>query len=184
MARSPVDPPGDGDPRSSPVYTPEVIEEIQEKAQLARYRIRGFGTLRRKPLPSLDDLTFLPASLTRIPLEGYREKCVTATVLGTRYAEQPIHLEIPVMITGMSYGALSFNAKVALAKASTIVGSSTTSAARTGWSSRSGKAPSPARAASCSGRRCLRRSRASASCPRGWTSARPRATRTSSGPTT
>ncbi|CAN5568426.1 hypothetical protein BH20CHL7_BH20CHL7_16050 [soil metagenome] len=84
---------GDGGPvrdpqgvRTSPVYTPSVIGEIQEKAALGRYLIRGFGTLRSKPLPSLDDLTFLPASLTRIPLEGYREKCVTTTVLGTRFA--------------------------------------------------------------------------------------------------
>jgi glutamate synthase domain-containing protein 2 len=113
--------------RHSPVYSPDVIAEIQEKAELGRYRIRGFGTLRTRPLPSLDDLTFLPASLTRIPLEGYRERCETATVLGTRHAEQPIRLQIPVMITGMSYGALSFNAKVALARGASAVGSSTTS---------------------------------------------------------
>ena len=69
--------------RVSPIYTPQVIEEIQDKAQLGRYRIRGFGTLRQKPLPSLDDLTFLPASLTRIPLEGYRERCETKTILGS-----------------------------------------------------------------------------------------------------
>ena len=31
---------------ASPVYTPEVIEDIQVKAELGRYRIRGFGTLR------------------------------------------------------------------------------------------------------------------------------------------
>ena len=113
--------------RVSPVYTPQVIEEIQDKALLGRYRIRGFGTLRQKPLPSLDDLTFLPASLTRIPLEGYRERCETKTVLGSRFAEQPVELEIPVMITGMSYGALSYNAKVALAKGASAVGTSTTS---------------------------------------------------------
>jgi glutamate synthase domain-containing protein 2 len=113
--------------RVSPVYTPQVIEEIQDKAQLGRYRIRGFGTLREKPLPSLDDLTFLPASLTRIPLEGYRERCETTTILGTRSAERPIQLDIPIMITGMSYGALSFNAKVALAKGAAMVGTSTTS---------------------------------------------------------
>ena len=35
--------------RVSPVYTPQVIEEIQDKALLGRYRIRGFGTLRRNP---------------------------------------------------------------------------------------------------------------------------------------
>lgn len=113
--------------RQSPVYTPRVIEEIQDKAALGRYRIRGFGTLRERPLPSLDDLTFLPASLTRIPLEGYRERCETTTVLGTRQAERPITLQIPVMITGMSYGALSLNAKVALARGAASVGSSTTS---------------------------------------------------------
>ncbi len=113
--------------RVSPVYTPAVIEEIQDKALLGRYRIRGFGTLRQKPLPSLDDLTFLPASLTRIPLEGYRERCETKTVLGTRHAERPLELAIPVMITGMSYGALSFNAKVALARGASTVGTSTTS---------------------------------------------------------
>ena len=115
------------DERTSPIYTPQVIAEIQEKASLGRYRIRGFGTLRPRPLPSLDDLTFLPASLTRIPLEGYREKCVTTTVLGTRFAEQPMRIDIPVMITGMSYGALSYNAKVALARGASAVGSSTTS---------------------------------------------------------
>jgi methylamine---glutamate N-methyltransferase subunit C len=113
--------------RTSPVYTPSVIGEIQEKAELGRYIIRGFGTLRSRPLPSLDDLTFLPASLTRIPLEGYRERCVTTTVLGTRFAEKPIRLDIPIMITGMSYGALSYNAKVALARGASAVGSSTTS---------------------------------------------------------
>ncbi len=113
--------------RTSPVYTPSVIGEIQEKAALGRYLIRGFGTLRSRPLPSLDDLTFLPASLTRIPLEGYREKCVTTTVLGTRFAEQPITLDIPVMITGMSYGALSLNAKIALARGASRMGTSTTS---------------------------------------------------------
>lgn len=113
--------------RVSPVFTRAVIDDIQEKAELGRYRIRGFGTLRDRPLPSLDDLTFLPASLTRIPLEGYRERCVTTTVLGTKYASKPIELDIPIMITGMSFGALSHNAKEALARGSARVGSSTTS---------------------------------------------------------
>ena len=116
-----------GPMRMSPVYTSRVIEEIQDKAQLGRYRIRGFGTLRERPLPSLDDLTFLPASLTRIPLEGYRERCETKTILGTRNAARPIEIDIPIMITGMSFGALSWNAKVALARGAAAVGTSTTS---------------------------------------------------------
>ena len=112
--------------RQSGIYSPDVIEDIQTKAELGRYRIRGFGTLRTRPMPTLDDLVFIPCTLTRIPLEGYREKCSTRTVLGTRHAKKPIVLDTPVMVTGMSYGALSYNAKVALAQGASRVGSSTT----------------------------------------------------------
>jgi glutamate synthase domain-containing protein 2 len=111
---------------ASGTYTPAVIEDIQVKAELGRYRIRGFGTLRPRTWATFDDLTFIPCGLTRIPLEGYREQCSTKTVLGARYAEKPIELDIPVMITGMSFGALSYNAKVALARGARAAGSSTT----------------------------------------------------------
>jgi len=112
--------------RTSQIYRPEVMDDIHVKAELGRYRFRGFGTLRPQPLPSFDDLTFLTCSLTRIPLEGYRERCSTQTVLGGRRAKHPLELDIPVMITGMSWGALSYNAKVALAMGARRVGSSTT----------------------------------------------------------
>jgi methylamine---glutamate N-methyltransferase subunit C len=112
--------------RPSGTYQPEVIEDIQTKAETGLYRIRGYGTLRPRHWATFDDLTFLPCSLTRIPLEGYREKCSTTTVLGTRFARRPITLDIPVMITGMSWGALSYNAKVALARGAASVGSSNT----------------------------------------------------------
>src|SRR5881396_2068885 len=110
----------------SGTFSPEVMDDIHAKAELGRYRIRGFGTLRERRWPTFDDLTFLPCTLTRIPLEGYREKCSTQTVLGKRYAPKPIALDIPVMITGMSWGALSYNAKVALARGASAVGSSNT----------------------------------------------------------
>ena len=113
-------------PQTSGTFTPAIIEDIQIKAELARYRIRGFGTLRPRTWATLDDLTFLPCGLTRIPLEGYRESCSTKTILGTRFAEKPVELDIPVMVTGMSYGALSFNAKVALARGARMAGTSTT----------------------------------------------------------
>src|SRR6266536_973803 len=112
--------------QSSGTYTPAVIEDIQVKAELGRYRIRGFGTLRPRTWATFDDLTFVPCGLTRIPLEGYRESCSTKTILGTRHAEKPIELDIPVMVTGMSYGALSYNAKVALARGARLAGTSTT----------------------------------------------------------
>jgi glutamate synthase domain-containing protein 2 len=118
---------GDPSPReTSGTFTPAVIEDIQIKAELARYRIRGFGSLRPRKWATFDDLTFIPATLTRIPLEGYRESCSTRTVLGTRIASRPIELEIPLMVTGMSYGALSRNAKAALARGARRAGTSTT----------------------------------------------------------
>src|SRR6266567_4531995 len=110
----------------SGIFQPVVIEDIQTKAESGLYLIRGYGTLRPLRWATFDDLTFLPCSLTRIPLEGYREKCSTKTVLGHRFAHKPIELDIPVMITGMSWGALSYNAKVALARGASAVGSSNT----------------------------------------------------------
>ncbi len=110
----------------SGLFSSRVIEDIQTKAETGIYRIRGYGTLRERRWATFDDLTFLPCSLTRIPLEGYREKCSSKTVLGTRYAEKPIELDVPIMITGMSWGALSYNAKVALAKGASAIGSSNT----------------------------------------------------------
>src|SRR5208337_4047346 len=98
--------------KSSGTFSPEVIEDIQVKAELGRYRIRGFGALRERRWATFDDLTFIPGTLTRIPLEGYRERCEMKTVLGKRSARKPIELEIPIMIAGMSWGALSYNAKV------------------------------------------------------------------------
>lgn len=112
--------------KHSHVYSPEVIADIQAKAEVGHYRIRGFGLLRPRVWATFDDLTFVPCGLTRIPLEGYREKCSTKTVLGTRYAEKPIELDIPIMVAGMSWGALSLHAKTALAKGTALVGSSNT----------------------------------------------------------
>jgi methylamine---glutamate N-methyltransferase subunit C len=109
---------------ASAIWSPAVIEDIQLKAQLGRYRLQGFSTHRR--VPSFDDLTFVPCTLSRVPLEGYRERCETRTVLGSRYASKPVVLDRPITISGMSYGALSRTAKVALGKAATRLGISTT----------------------------------------------------------
>ncbi|MBI3978877.1 MAG: FMN-binding glutamate synthase family protein [Chloroflexi bacterium] len=110
--------------RHSPLWAPHVIEDIQVKAELGHYRIRGMSPLRR--LPSFDDLTFIPSTLSRVPLEGYREKCVTRTELGGRHGARPVVIETPITIAGMSFGALSRNAKVALGRAASRVGTSTT----------------------------------------------------------
>src|SRR5208337_1984789 len=57
---------------------------------------------------------------------GYRERCGTEVVLGGRFAKKPIHLKIPVTIAGMSFGSLSGNAKEALGRGASAMGTSTT----------------------------------------------------------
>src|SRR5580700_11356267 len=95
-------------------FNADALAYIQQAAERGLYDIRGMGAKRK--VPSFDDLVFLTASLTRYPLEGYREKCLTRTVLGTRFARKPIELEIPITIAGMSFGALSARAKEAIGR--------------------------------------------------------------------
>ncbi|MFX1675910.1 FMN-binding glutamate synthase family protein [Paraburkholderia sp. A2WS-5] len=102
----------------------KTINYIQNAAAHGLYEIRGLGAKRH--VPHFDDLLFLGASLSRYPLEGYREKCTTKTVLGTRFAKKPIELAIPITVAGMSFGALSANVKEALGRAATEMGTSTT----------------------------------------------------------
>src|SRR5207253_964415 len=73
-----------------------------------------------------DDLVFLAGCASRYPLEGYREKCHTTTVLGTRFAKKPVDLAIPITVAGMSFGSLSAHVKEALGRAATELGTSTT----------------------------------------------------------
>jgi glutamate synthase domain-containing protein 2 len=110
--------------RESATFDRLTIQEIQRAAETGIYDIRGGGTKRK--LPHFDDLLLLGASVSRYPLEGYREKCGTDVILGNRFAKKPLHLKIPVTIAGMSFGALSANAKEALGRGATIAGTSTT----------------------------------------------------------
>jgi glutamate synthase domain-containing protein 2 len=105
-------------------FSRTVIDYIQHAAATGLYEIRGLGAKRH--LPHFDDLVFLAGSASRYPLEGYREKCTTKTVLGTRFAKRPIELAIPITFAGMSFGSLSAHVKEALGRAATELGTSTT----------------------------------------------------------
>ncbi len=110
--------------RESATFDRDVIHAIQRAAREGIYDIRGFGAKRR--VPHFDDLLVLGASVSRYPLEGYRERCDTNVTLGTRFAKKPLELKIPVTIAGMSFGALSAPAKEALGRGASEVGTSTT----------------------------------------------------------
>jgi glutamate synthase domain-containing protein 2 len=111
-------------PRESATFDQAAIAEIHRAAATGIYDIRGGGAKRK--VPHFDDLLFLGASMSRYPLEGYREKCDTSVTLGDRFAKKPIKLKIPVTIAGMSFGSLSGSAKEALGRGATLAGTSTT----------------------------------------------------------
>ncbi|MGI9408646.1 MAG: FMN-binding glutamate synthase family protein [Hyphomicrobiaceae bacterium] len=105
-------------------FPESVIAEIQRAADTGVYDIRGLGA--RRHVPSFDDLLFLGASMSRYPLEGYREACGTDVVLGSRFAAKPLKLDIPITIAGMSFGAIGANAKEALGRGASAAGTATT----------------------------------------------------------
>ena len=107
----------------SQIWSPWVMNDIHAKAEVGRYRVRGFSSFQK--VTHFDDLVFLSTGLTRFPLEGYKERCNTQTVIGHRYAQNPLVLETPVYVTGMSYGALSRTAKTALARGTAMTGTAT-----------------------------------------------------------
>ena len=73
-----------------------------------------------KDLPAWDDLQFVTAQLARVPqLDDV--PVATDLVVGPR-AAKPLHLDIPIIVSDMSFGALSFEAKVALAKGAELAG--------------------------------------------------------------
>ncbi len=112
------------EPRTSYTFDAYTNSEIRRAAETGIYDIRGGGSKRN--LPNFDDLLFLGASISRYPLEGYREACNTKVILGDRFSSNPLNLEIPITIAGMSFGALSAQAKEALGRGASLVGTSTT----------------------------------------------------------
>ncbi|MAI44693.1 MAG: FMN-binding glutamate synthase family protein [Hyphomicrobiaceae bacterium TMED74] len=111
-------------PRKPALFDDYTTSEIRRAAATGIYDIRGGGSKRR--VPHFDDLVLLGASMSRYPLEGYRERCDTDVVLGTRFAKNPIHLRTPITIAGMSFGSLSAQAKEALGRGASAMGTSTT----------------------------------------------------------
>jgi methylamine---glutamate N-methyltransferase subunit C len=74
----------------------------------------------RDRLPSWDGIQVLTAQLARLPLLD-DVPVETAVVIGPR-AERPLRLEIPIFVSDMSFGALSAEAKIALARGAELAG--------------------------------------------------------------
>jgi glutamate synthase domain-containing protein 2 len=74
----------------------------------------------RDTLPKWEDLQFVVAQLHKVPLLD-EESVGTDLVIGAR-AAKPLRLAIPLFVTDMSFGALSQEAKTALAKGAELAG--------------------------------------------------------------
>ncbi len=94
--------------------TARYMAEIHEMAVTGKSIGGSMGT--QMPLPSWDDILILGAQLDTLPLND-NDPVDTRTVIG-KHAKKPMVLENPVYISHMSFGALSKEIKVALAKGS------------------------------------------------------------------
>ena len=91
------------------------IQDRVKKVPIASGRSNKWGKI------SWDDLVFVPAQLNKRPVDYYQEKISSKTIIG-KNSKKPIELETPIIIGAMSFGAISREAKTALAKASTLAG--------------------------------------------------------------
>jgi len=102
------------------IWSKEVIAEIKHQAETGKYAVRGMGSKRK--LPHFDDLVILSAQTSRPPIDNYREPCETKTIIGARFAEKPLEMEIPIMLSAMSFGSISKEAKIAFAMGASRAG--------------------------------------------------------------
>lgn len=94
------------------------MKEIHEMAVTGKSAIEAMGT--QMNMPSWDDILILGAQLNPMPLDEHADVSLK-TVIGKK-AEKPMVLDMPVYISHMSFGALSKETKIAMAKGSAAVG--------------------------------------------------------------
>lgn len=94
------------------------MKEIHEMAVSGKSAIEAMGT--RMKMPGWDDVLVLGAQLNPMPLDEHAEVSLK-TVIG-KHAKKPMELDMPVYISHMSFGALSKETKIALAKGSAAAG--------------------------------------------------------------
>ncbi len=92
--------------------------KIQSLAKGSTSETTPMGT--KKPFPNWSYILFKGAQLYRMPLNA-DEAVNTKTVIG-KSSKYPLILDIPFYVSHMSYGALSKEAKIAMAKGSSLVG--------------------------------------------------------------
>lgn len=110
-----------------PVNTPEepTVEFIHS---LAKHGLKHYGRhgkmdamgVPRSRLPDWDDIQILTAQLARTPLQD-DAPVGTELIIGPN-AKRPLHFKIPIFVSDMSFGAISEEAKIALARGAEMAG--------------------------------------------------------------
>lgn len=111
----------DTHPESTEPYT-DYIKELAKNG-LKNYGHHGPSAsmgVDRNTLPKWEDIQFLPAQLASRPLLDH-EAVETKVVIG-KGAKKPLTIDLPMFVSDMSFGALSREAKVALAKGAELAG--------------------------------------------------------------
>jgi methylamine---glutamate N-methyltransferase subunit C len=99
------------------------VNEVKQRAISGKPIISG-GRSNKLGRYSFDDLTFVPKQLTGRPIDYFKDEIKSETVIG-KTSKHPLKLSGPIMISAMSFGSLSKEAKIALAKASSMAGTCT-----------------------------------------------------------
>lgn len=112
-------------PSATPTPEEPTVARIHELARdglskLGHHGEMGAMGVPRKDLPHWDDIQVLPAQMARKPLLD--DVPVTTTVTIGPRAAKPLLLDIPLFVSDMSYGALSEEAKTALARGAELAG--------------------------------------------------------------
>ena len=112
-------------PQATPTPEEPTVARIHELAKhglskLGHHGEMGSMGVPRKDLPHWDDIQILPAQMARKPLLD-DQPVKTSVIIGPR-AKRPLELDIPLFVSDMSYGALSEEAKTALARGAELAG--------------------------------------------------------------
>lgn len=108
-----------------PIAEEDAVGEIQHLAKYGLSKVGHHGFTEamgvpRTELPRWNDIQILTAQLHRLPL--FDEDAVETELIIGPEAKKPLHLKIPLFVSDMSFGALSEEAKLALAKGAEMAG--------------------------------------------------------------
>jgi isopentenyl diphosphate isomerase/L-lactate dehydrogenase-like FMN-dependent dehydrogenase/Pyruvate/2-oxoacid:ferredoxin oxidoreductase delta subunit len=99
--------------------TPSIKQYVYSMSKEGKHLVSGMGA--RRKVADMENLVFLPGQLFQPPL--LEDHPIDVSVILGKKSLKPITLDVPIMIGAMSFGALTKEAKIALAKATAKVGS-------------------------------------------------------------